>query len=142
MPGMLSHDLNQLAEIPRFNEACAGFLPVLSPIKAEPRVPFVVTRDFCRYGASHGAAQCFPFRETRHLLPVEVAGRGGCGFADRPDLQYKALALVAGGAVDALLDDGVDGDPVVIVRGAGLAGAGYEPEWGHIENAAGHELAG
>ncbi|ALE08115.1 Hypothetical protein RY67_38 [Bifidobacterium longum subsp. infantis] len=30
MPGMLSHDLNQLAEIPRFNEACAGFLPVLS----------------------------------------------------------------------------------------------------------------
>jgi len=30
MPGMLSHDLNQLAEIPRFNEACAEFLPVLS----------------------------------------------------------------------------------------------------------------
>ena len=49
---------------------------------------------------------------------------------------------MAGGAVGALLDDGVDGDPVVIVRGAGLAGAGYEPEWGHVENAAGHELAG
>ena len=32
----ISYDLNQLSEIPRFNEACAGFLPVLSPIKAEP----------------------------------------------------------------------------------------------------------